>query len=306
MQRQDLPLCRVAAAARLALTACDSAAPSKEAAPQAAPEPRRRPPPQLPPAPAGIPTWTGDYRPGERRAVRMLVVYSKTFYFIDKGQQRGITYDFGMELEKHLNASNKDKTRPIRVVFIPVARDQLLPALAAGVGDIATGGLTVTPERMKLVDFTAPAAENVSEIAGDRAGRDAARHGRGALRAQRVRTSLEQLLRKSRRVERATGGSRQETGRHRAGGGEPRGRGHSRDGECRPGRRHRGGQLRGGFLEADLHQHPPTAGGRATHEWAGRLGDSQGQPRAQENARCLRREESQRHDDGQHASSIVT
>ena len=30
--------------------------------------------------------------------------------------------------------------------FIPVARDQLLPALAAGMGDIATGGLTVTPE----------------------------------------------------------------------------------------------------------------------------------------------------------------
>ncbi len=51
----------------------------------------------------------------ERRAVRMLVVYSKTFYFIDKGQQRGITYDMGMELEKHLNAKNKDKTRPIRV-----------------------------------------------------------------------------------------------------------------------------------------------------------------------------------------------
>ena len=80
----------------------------------------------------------------------MLVVYSKTFYFIDKGQQRGITYDFGMELEKYLNASNKDKTRPVRVIFIPVARDQLLPALTAGVGDIATGGLTVTPERMKI------------------------------------------------------------------------------------------------------------------------------------------------------------
>jgi ABC-type amino acid transport substrate-binding protein len=32
------------------------------------------------------------------------------------------------------------------------------------VGDIATGGLTVTPERLKQVDFTAPATDTVSEI----------------------------------------------------------------------------------------------------------------------------------------------
>ena len=149
----------------LALTACDSAAPSKEQAPQAAPEAAAPAAAAAPQVPAGVPVWTGDYPSlAERRAVRMLVVYSKTFYFIDKGQQRGITYDMGMELEKHLNANNKDKTRPIRVVFIPIARDQLLPALAAGIGDVATGGLTVTDERRKSVDFTAPAADNVSEI----------------------------------------------------------------------------------------------------------------------------------------------
>src|SRR6188508_2255210 len=151
--------------AGLVLAGCDGAPEqstgSKTAAAPSAPAPT----PAKPVAPPGLPTWTDDL-PGllEKRVVRMLVVYSKTFYFIDKGQQRGITYDFGMELEKALNASNQDKTRPIRVVFIPVARDQLLPALSAGAGDIATGGLTVTPERMKIVDFTAPAAENVSEI----------------------------------------------------------------------------------------------------------------------------------------------
>ncbi len=145
------------------MSGCDSTAPDQPADGKVAAE--AAPPPTPATAPAGLPTWNGDL-PAllEKRAVRMLVVYSKTFYFIDKGQQRGITYDFGMQLEKYLNASSKDKTRPIRVVFIPVARDQLLPALAAGAGDIATGGITVTPERMKLVDFTAPAAENVSEL----------------------------------------------------------------------------------------------------------------------------------------------
>src|SRR4051812_13571641 len=147
-----------------ALVGCD-AAPNQPADGKVTAATPAPPPPPPPLAPAGLPTWTGDL-PGllDKRVVRMLVVYSKTFYFLDKGQQRGITYDFGMELEKSLNATNKDKTRPVRVVFIPVARDQLLPALAAGAGDIATGGLTVTPERMKVVDFTAPAAENISQI----------------------------------------------------------------------------------------------------------------------------------------------
>jgi membrane-bound lytic murein transglycosylase MltF len=100
----------------------------------------------------------------ERRLVRMLVVYSKTFYFIDKGTQRGSTYELGMLLEKALNVGNKDRARPIRVVFIPTSRDQLLPGLAAGRGDIAAGNLTITPERLELVDFSTPIAGDVSEI----------------------------------------------------------------------------------------------------------------------------------------------
>jgi len=142
--------------------ACDSAKqpPAPAAAPVAA-----APPPPPPVTPAGLPTWTGDYPAlKDRRVVRMLVVYSKTFYFIDKAQQRGITYDMGMELEKFLNAGNKDKTRPIRVVFIPVSRDQLVSGVAAGAGDIATGGLTITPGREKQLDFTVPAADNINEI----------------------------------------------------------------------------------------------------------------------------------------------
>jgi len=151
----------LAALVTLAGAGCDSA---KEKPPPVA-APVAETPPAPANVPAGLPTWTGDYAAlKERRVVRMLVVYSKTFYFVDKAQQRGITYDMGMELEKFLNADNKDKTRPIRVVFIPVSRDQLLDGVAAGAGDIATGGLAITPARQKQVDFTTPAADNVSEI----------------------------------------------------------------------------------------------------------------------------------------------
>jgi membrane-bound lytic murein transglycosylase MltF len=52
----------------------------------------------------------------------------------------------------------------VRVVFIPLRRDQLLPALAAGNGDIAAGNLTITPERQKLVDFSGAGLSNVSEV----------------------------------------------------------------------------------------------------------------------------------------------
>ena len=155
----------VALLAGLVVSGCDSAPEQPADGRTTAATPAPATAPAKPMAPPGLPTWTDDL-PGllEKRVVRMLVVYSKTFYFIDQGQQRGITYDFGMELEKALNASNQDKTRPIRVVFIPVARDQLLPGLVAGKGDIAAGNITITPERRKLVDFTVAGLSNVSEV----------------------------------------------------------------------------------------------------------------------------------------------
>ena len=146
------------------LGACDRApGPAAEKSAGATPAPSDTE--SAPPGPAAVGTWTDDFDGmKDRRLVRMLVAYSKTFYFIDKGTQRGSTYELGMLLEKALNAGTKDRARPIRVVFIPTSRDQLLPALAAGRGDIAAANLTITPERLELVDFSAPIAGNVSEI----------------------------------------------------------------------------------------------------------------------------------------------
>jgi membrane-bound lytic murein transglycosylase MltF len=116
-------------------------------------------------------TWTGDLDGMiERRAIRVLTVNSKTFYFNDKGTQRGTVVDFFKlfedELNKKLAAEKKlkNKNLKVRVVFIPLRRDQLLPGLAAGKGDIAAANLTITPERQKLVDFTVAGLSNVSEV----------------------------------------------------------------------------------------------------------------------------------------------
>jgi hypothetical protein len=39
--------------------------------------------------------WKGDYTGMvERRTVRVLLPYSKTFFFVDKGQKKGINHEF--------------------------------------------------------------------------------------------------------------------------------------------------------------------------------------------------------------------
>jgi membrane-bound lytic murein transglycosylase MltF len=111
--------------------------------------------------------WSGDFDAmRERRVIRFLIPYSKTYYFIDHGRELGITHDFAVEFVKWLNRKYKPKVKALRLVatFIPVTRDKLLPALQAGIGDVAAGDITVTPERLKAVDFTPPSMPDVHEI----------------------------------------------------------------------------------------------------------------------------------------------
>jgi len=100
----------------------------------------------------------------KQRTIRALVVYSKTFYFLDRGRQRGITYELLKEFEKFVNNELKTKKLKIHVVIIPVRRDELIPGLVEGFGDIAAANLTITPERQKQVDFSNPLLSGVKEL----------------------------------------------------------------------------------------------------------------------------------------------
>jgi membrane-bound lytic murein transglycosylase MltF len=109
--------------------------------------------------------WTGDFDGmSERRLVRVLTVYSKTLYFIDKGTPRGTAYDQGKLLEDFVNKSAGTGQLKINVQFVPMSRDELIPALLEGRGDIIMADMTVTPERKQRVDFTAPWIDGVDEI----------------------------------------------------------------------------------------------------------------------------------------------
>jgi membrane-bound lytic murein transglycosylase MltF len=103
----------------------------------------------------------------ERRVVRVLVPYSRTLYFNDKGKERGLTAELVRDFEEYLNKKYKKSLhrRPITVLIIPTPREQLITHVVQGLGDIAAGNLTVTDERSKLVDFIAPDdLRSVSEV----------------------------------------------------------------------------------------------------------------------------------------------
>jgi ABC-type amino acid transport substrate-binding protein len=100
----------------------------------------------------------------KRRAIRVLVPYSKTFYFVDRAVQRGLSYEVTRLLETDLNKKLKTGNIRLHVICIPVSRGDMIPYLVEGRGDIAMGNLTITPERLKKVDFTYPTGRNVKEI----------------------------------------------------------------------------------------------------------------------------------------------
>ena len=81
----------------------------------------------------------------ERRIVRALVAPSRTFYFFDGAVQRGLSYEMLKAFEQFLNDRLGTGALKISLVFVPVTRDQLLPALAAGYG-----GLTAAFSRSRL------------------------------------------------------------------------------------------------------------------------------------------------------------
>ena len=109
--------------------------------------------------------FTGDFdEMVKRRLVRVGLTYNRTFYFVDRGVQRGIAYEYGKLMEDRINERLKTGHIKVHLVYVPMSRDKLLPALVDGKVDMVAGNLTITPEREKLVDFSDPTRANVSEI----------------------------------------------------------------------------------------------------------------------------------------------
>src|SRR5262245_59278008 len=109
--------------------------------------------------------WVGDFDGmQQRRQIRLIVPYSKTIFFIDKGDQLGTAAEWGDELDKWLNKAKKSQLEHIQVDFVPTPRGELFTALNEGHGDVVLANLTITQGLLEKVDFTDPAVKNVHEI----------------------------------------------------------------------------------------------------------------------------------------------
>jgi membrane-bound lytic murein transglycosylase MltF len=110
--------------------------------------------------------FTGDFDAMvKRRLIRAGVVFNRTQYFIDKGVQRGISYESINLFEEDLNKRLKTGLLRVHVAIVPLSRDQLFSSLQEGKVDLVAAALTITPERRKQVDFSIPTRTGVSEIA---------------------------------------------------------------------------------------------------------------------------------------------
>lgn len=100
----------------------------------------------------------------DNRLVRVLVPYSLGWFFFVEGRAMGVEAELIRMLQERLNKAFKTGSREITVVAIPTARDNLIPYLKEGKGDIAAGNLTITDDRLAEVDFTTPWATGLSEV----------------------------------------------------------------------------------------------------------------------------------------------
>ncbi len=116
------------------------------------------------PLPSDI-LWSGDLSGmRDRGEIRFLVVYNEMFYFLDGVTQRGGSYELIKLFEQEFNAKLTNGGVPLRVILIPVSRDQLIPALLQGRGDVATGFVRITSDRLQQVDFTEPLMDDLKDV----------------------------------------------------------------------------------------------------------------------------------------------
>jgi membrane-bound lytic murein transglycosylase MltF len=164
----------------LALTcAACSSSPSSEQAPTSAAAPTTASPApagdELPPPPEPLlgeelrslidQPFKGDLEAMvSRRLIRAGVPFNRTFYFVDKGTPRGLSYEYLMTFEEALNKKLKTGNLKVHVVLLPMPAGDLLQALRDGKIDMVVAQLTVTPARQQIVDFTVPTRRNINEV----------------------------------------------------------------------------------------------------------------------------------------------
>jgi len=109
--------------------------------------------------------WAGDLNGMvQRRFIRALVTYNRTYYFYDGANARGMAYEALKEFEKFVNQKLSTGRQPVSIIFIPVQRGELLPALVEGRGDIAVSNIAIVPEAQQVIDYSDPVRREAANV----------------------------------------------------------------------------------------------------------------------------------------------
>ncbi len=268
-----------------------------QAPPASTPPAASSPPPASTPAPSSQPrqlgttnkVWKGDFdRMLERRMIRVLVPYSRTLFFNDKGRERGITAELVRHWEQYLNKKYAAKLgkRPLTVYIVSTTRDKLLPQVAER--PRRHRGRQHHGDRGAARDRRLRGAGGHQARQRDRRRRpEGPRHQdrRRSLRRDRARPQGQQLLRESPGAERALHQGGQAAGEARAPAGRARRRRRHGDGQRgrpgRPDRRRLEGHHSGRRSSRSSRSFPPRrSAAAATSGWV----RPQGQPQARRRA----------------------
>jgi membrane-bound lytic murein transglycosylase MltF len=108
--------------------------------------------------------FTGDLAGmAERQVVRVGSTFSRTNFFLDDGVPRGMVWEAVERFERQLR-SRGVALAELRVVIVPLARDELFDGLLDGRVDKLAANLSITPERSARIAFSAPLATGVREL----------------------------------------------------------------------------------------------------------------------------------------------
>ncbi|MGY0616734.1 transglycosylase SLT domain-containing protein [Vibrio sp. FJH11] len=111
-------------------------------------------------SPLKQPPYTGDLDViKQKNLLRVLVSADLGFYYIEGGTPKGI----GAELLAHFEKDLRKVTPKLNVQIIPVSRDQLIPSLNKGLGDLVVANLTITDNRKAKIDFSSPIISGIEE-----------------------------------------------------------------------------------------------------------------------------------------------
>ncbi len=99
-----------------------------------------------------------------KHRIRMLVPYSKTYFFVDHGKQYGAAAELGPALQQWINRQNSNRADHVVVDFVPVPRDKLLPALLEGQGDLIAADVPITKDQEAQVVLTNPWMADITEV----------------------------------------------------------------------------------------------------------------------------------------------